>query len=222
MTNSKDESVSYESAEAKAEEKPKEDASNEVKIEKEPADKQPNKKSLQERLEAEKAKAKDNYDRLLRVTAEFDNYRKRMDREMTHFRQYANESLIKEVLPIVDNLERALSMEYDQNENAFQAMRTGVQMTLKGLQDTLKKFGVVPVEALEKPFDPNFHQAISPEESEEYPEDIVLRELQKGYVLNGRLLRPAMVVVSKKPGEKPEASTSPKAEKQVEQDIPIQ
>lgn len=163
--------------------------------------------SLEEQLSAADARAEENYDRLLRVTAEFENYKKRMEREMNDFRKFANESLIKDILPIVDNLERALEIPYENNESAFNGMREGVQMTLKGLQESLEKFGVVSIDSLDKPFDPNFHQAVMQEESEGHPENTVSKELQKGYVMSDRLLRPAMVVVSKKPGSKPDVES---------------
>ncbi len=160
--------------------------------------------SLEEQFRAAEARAEENYDRLLRVTAEFENYQKRMEREMNDFRKFANESLIKDILPIVDNLERALEIPYENNESAFNGMREGVQMTLKGLQESLEKFGVVSIDSLDKPFDPNFHQAVMQEESEGHPDNTVSKELQKGYVMRERLLRPAMVVVSKKPASKPD------------------
>ncbi len=154
---------------------------------------------LEDELETAKAKARENYDRLLRVTAEFENYKKRSRREMDDFRRFANESLIKDILPIVDNLERALSVEQTGTESAAESLKEGVRMTLEGLTDTLKRFGVTPVESEGKPFDPNVHQAVSQEETEQYPDDTVSKELQKGYMLHSRLLRPAMVIVSKKP-----------------------
>ncbi len=160
--------------------------------------------SLEEQFRAAEARAEENYDRLLRVTAEFENYQKRMEREMNDFRKFANESLIKDILPIVDNLERALEIPYENNESAFNGMREGVQMTLKGLQESLEKFGVVSIDSLDKPFDPNFHQAVMQEESEGHPDNTVSKELQKGYIIRERLLRPAMVVVSKKPDAKPD------------------
>ncbi len=177
--------------------------------------------SLEERLQAAEARAEENYDRVLRITAEFENYKKRMEREMNDFRKFANESVIRDVLPIVDNLERALEIPYGNNENAFNGMREGVQMTLKDLLNSLEKFGVVPIGLLNKPFDPNFHQAVMQQESEEHPEHTVLQELQKGYMMKDRLVRPAMVVVSKKPGSKPEVkSQSPEDENKI--DVTIQ
>jgi len=158
----------------------------------------PKKERLRDRLKATEAKVEENYERVLRVTADFENYKKRVEREMNDFRKFANESLVKEILPIVDNLERALGTGHGSNGDALEALRQGVEMTLKGLTDGLKKFGVVPVDALEKPFDPNLHQAVSQEETDRFPENTVCQELQRGYMLNDRLLRPAMVVVSKR------------------------
>ncbi|MEE9566808.1 MAG: nucleotide exchange factor GrpE [Desulfobacteria bacterium] len=161
--------------------------------------------SVEERLKASEAKAEENRDRLLRVTAEFENYKKRAERDINDFRKFANESLIKEILPIVDNLERALEISDGDDEKTSDSMREGVEMTLEGLLNTLKKYGVVPIESLEKPFDPNFHQAVMQEESDKHPDNTVSQELQKGYMMQDRLLRPAMVVVSKKPASKPDA-----------------
>ena len=177
--------------------------------------------SIEERLKAADTKAEEYYDRLLRVTAEFENYKKRMEREMNDFRKFANESLIKDILPIVDNLERALEIPYGNNESSFKGIRDGVQMTLKGLMESLEKFGVVPIDSLDKPFDPNFHQAVMQEESEGHPDNTVSKEFQKGYMMNDRLLRPAMVVVSKKPDSKPDVESKSTEDKH-KVDIKIQ
>jgi molecular chaperone GrpE len=192
---------------AKKKQKPEEDRKETAQAEPSGKDQTPlseDEKGLEAQLEAAQAKAEENYDRLLRITAEFENYKKRSQREMDDFRKFANETLIKEILPIVDNLERALAIEHVGTEAAVEGLKDGVQMTLQGLTDTLKRFGVTPVESEGKPFDPNVHQAVSQEESKQLPDDTVSKELQKGYMLNDRLLRPSMVVVSKKPdaGEK--------------------
>jgi molecular chaperone GrpE len=161
--------------------------------------------SVEERLKAAETRAEENHERLLRVTAEFENYKKRAERDINDFRKFANESLIKDILPIVDNLERALELPEGENETTLDGMKEGVQMTLNGLLDSLKKYGVVPIESLGEPFDPNFHQAVMQEESDKHPENTVSRELQKGYMIQDRLLRPSMVVVSKKPAAKSDA-----------------
>jgi molecular chaperone GrpE len=158
-------------------------------------------------LEAAEKQAQEEHDRLLRVMAEFENYKKRMEREMNDYRKFANESLIKEILPIIDSLEKALEVSDDQNEKSLGGLREGVEMTLKGLLNGLEKFGVVPIESLEAPFDPNFHQAVMQDESADHADNTVVQELQKGYLIGDRLLRPAMVVVSKNPDSKPEVES---------------
>ncbi len=195
MTRSKTE-PSTETLQDEVAEKPDKDTSGKAK------EKVDQKESLEDRLKAAQEKAEANYESLLRVTADYENYKKRIEKEMNDVRKFANESLVKELLPIVDNLERALAIECGKNEDTFKGMREGVEMTCKELMECLQRFGVTPMNSLEKPFDPNFHHAVSQEESEEYPENIVLQELQKGYMLRDRLLRAPMVVVSKKPDSK--------------------
>lgn len=146
-------------------------------------------------LEAAKQEAKDNYDRFLRQTAEFENYKKRTARELSDFRKYANETIIRELLPVVDNLERAIeSSGGDEKSNS--CVVEGVEMTLKSILKVFDQFQVKQLESMGKPFDPVFHQAVMREGSETYPENTVIKELQKGYLLHERLIRPAMVVVS--------------------------
>ena len=133
-------------------------------------------------------------DRLLRTAAEFDNYRKRMDRERRDLAEYAAADVIKDLLPILDNFERALqapaTLETD-------AVRKGIELIHKQMLDLLKKRGVTPIEALGADFDPNFHQAVIHEASADHREGEVMQELQRGYLLGDRLLRPAMVKVAK-------------------------
>jgi len=146
-------------------------------------------------LETAKQEAKDNYDRFLRQTAEFENYKKRTAREMSDFRKYANETIIRELLPVVDNLERAIESSGG-DEKSDSCVVEGVEMTLKAILKVFDQFQVNQLESMGKPFDPVFHQAVMREESETYPENTVIKELQKGYLLHERLIRPAMVVVS--------------------------
>ena len=152
-------------------------------------------------LEAARLEAKEHYDRMLRTTAEFENYKKRAAREMDDFKKYANEALIRELLSVVDNLQRAI--DTSQNDNAGNGLAAvtsiveGVNLTLCEIIRILDKFHVKPIESLGKPFDPAFHQAIQQMASDEHPENTVINEFQKGYLIHGRLLRPAMVVVSK-------------------------
>ena len=150
---------------------------------------------IQEELETAKLEAKENYDRFLRVTAEFENYKKRSTREMDDFRKYANQSLIMEMLAVVDNLERALNSS-NGNNSIDKCMADGVNLTLKEILKIFEKFNVKAIESVGQPFDPNFHQAMMQEETDNYPEKTVITELQKGYMIHDRLLRPAMVVVA--------------------------
>ncbi|MEA3437615.1 MAG: nucleotide exchange factor GrpE [Thermodesulfobacteriota bacterium] len=152
-------------------------------------------KGIQAELENAKQEAKEAYDRFLRVSAEFENYKKRSTREMDDFRKYANQSLIKEMLAVVDNLERALNSSNGNSSND-KCMADGVNMTLKEILKVFEKFNVKPIESIGQPFDPTFHQAMMQEETDDYPENTVITELQKGYMIHERLLRPSMVVVA--------------------------
>ena len=160
--------------------------------------------TLREKLTAVQAESKTNYDQLLRVSAEFENYKKRTGRELDAFRKYATESLVKELLPVIDNLERAIESASD-NSEANACVIEGVQMTYQELLKILEKFNVSPIEAMDKPFDPTFHQAILQEETADKPGNVVIKEMQRGYMMHDRLLRPAMVVVSKAPSPNDDA-----------------
>ncbi|RLC26876.1 MAG: nucleotide exchange factor GrpE [Deltaproteobacteria bacterium] len=152
-------------------------------------------KEMETKIKSLEEEVKETYDRFLRVSAEFENYKKRSAREMSEFKKFANESLIKELLLVVDNMERAISSSKDEG-NSNNALVEGIDMTLKELLKIFEKFGVKQVKSLEKPFDPNFHQAVMRQENDEHPHNTVINELQKGYLINKRLLRPATVVVS--------------------------
>ena len=152
--------------------------------------------ALEKEAESAKQEAQENYDKYLRVFAEFDNYKKRSTREMNDFRKYANEALLRDMLTVVDNLERAINSSNDHAEDTSSIVE-GVRMTLGGILDLIEKHHVAPIESEGKPFDPQFHQAFQQEESEDHPSNTVLKEFQKGYLLHDRLLRPSMVVVSK-------------------------
>lgn len=133
-------------------------------------------------------------DRLLRTAAEFDNYRKRMDRERRDLAEYAAADVIKDLLPILDNFERALQAPATPETDA---VRKGIELIHKQMLDLLKKRGVTPIEARGADFDPNFHQAVIHETSADHRDGEVMQELQRGYLLGDRLLRPAMVKVAK-------------------------
>ena len=159
-------------------------------------------KEMEAKLESVEQESKENHDRFLRVSAEFENYKKRAAREMGDFRKFANESFVKAMLPVVDNLDRAIESSCN-DKNSNTSVVEGVNMTLVEILKVFEQFGVKPFESLGKTFDPGFHQAVMQEEKEDYPDNTVLNEMQKGYMIHDRLLRPAMVVVSKKK-EKPE------------------
>lgn len=135
------------------------------------------------------------YDRLLRKTAEFDNYRKRTDRERQQLAEAASADLIKDLLPLVDDLERALKS--DAGGEATDAIRRGVELIHKQLLETLRKRGVTPVDALGADFDPHFHMAVAYDPAEGRRDGEVIEEFTRGYMLGDRLLRPAMVKVAK-------------------------
>ncbi len=133
-------------------------------------------------------------DKLLRMAAEQDNFKKRMQREREIALKYAEETILKEILPSLDNLERAVDQCKCSPDAA--ALLNGVEMTCKGLLNTLERFGVKPL-AGEGYFDPNFHEAVATEASVDVPENQILQEYQKGYMFKDRLIRAAKVVVSK-------------------------
>jgi molecular chaperone GrpE len=166
---------------------------------------------LQKKLDEALAESQQHYDRLLRVSAEFDNYKKRALREADEFRKFANESLIKDLLHVVDNLERAIDSASESGD-ANACVVEGVGMTRDEILKTFSKYGVSPVEAVGKPFDPAYHQAIMQEETDEHPENTVVSEMQKGYLLHDRLIRPAMVVVSKAGSSANEGSSNTKTD----------
>ena len=150
--------------------------------------------------EAQEAIAEYN-ERIVRLTADFDNFRKRAQREKDEARQFANQGLLEKLLPVLDNFEMALTAVKD----ADPSVRDGVQMILDQLLGVLKESGVEPVDAMGQPFDPNLHEALSQEETTEVEEGTVVQQVQRGYKLNDRLVRPARVVVAKAPGAAEEA-----------------
>ena len=142
-----------------------------------------------------KASSDRNFDLYVRCQAEMENMKKRFQRDKEEWVKFANESLIKELLPVMDNLEKAIS--HSRDEGSLDALREGVELTLKGLRDTLDRAGLKEVKAMGEVFDPNFHEAVCQLEDACAKSGTVLQEFQKGYLLNQRLIRPAMVAVSK-------------------------
>ena len=144
-------------------------------------------------LKAELEKARED---VLRAHADAQNTKRRAEQEVEKARKFALERFCSELLPVVDNLERALESAAGE-EAAIKPIAEGVELTLKGLLDTLRKFNIETLDPAGEPFDPNLHQAMSMVENDDVEPNSVLAVMQKGYTLNGRLLRPAMVMVSK-------------------------
>lgn len=139
--------------------------------------------------------ARDIEDRMFRLAAEFENYKKRMQRERETMMKYAEENILKELLPSLDNLERAI--EQGRNADDAAVLLEGVEMTYKGLMTALEKVGLKPLSGVGEQFDPNFHEALAMEPSDDVPANVILQEYQKGYMFKDRLIRAAKVVVSK-------------------------
>ena len=139
------------------------------------------------------------FDRLARQQAEFDNYRKRASREQQEFRQYAVSDALKQFLPVLDSFDRALAVA--SNDGGDEKLRAGVELVRKQMLDTLARLGVTPIEAEGALFDPQFHEAIEMVDTHDAKDNHVISELQRGYRLKDRLLRPAMVRVARNPGK---------------------
>ncbi|MFH0732545.1 MAG: nucleotide exchange factor GrpE [Candidatus Omnitrophota bacterium] len=143
-------------------------------------------------------KEKEDYqDKYLRLLAEFDNVRKRMEKDKQDFVKFANESIILELLNVLDDLERAVELAETRHQDLSVFLK-GIEMVMAHLYEMLKENGVRPIEAKDKPFDPHFHEALMEIKNEKVPEHTVLEELQKGYLLNDKVIRTAKVKVSKK------------------------
>jgi molecular chaperone GrpE len=154
-------------------------------------------RELQEALAAKEAEALANWDKFVRERADLENYRKRVQKEKEELLKYGNESLILEILPVIDNMERALAHA---TEEPHVAVVEGIRLTHAMLLSALKKFGVTPIETTPGSlFDPAFHQAMHQVESMDLPSNTVVEELQKGYLINDRLLRAALVSVAVPP-----------------------
>lgn len=151
--------------------------------------------SLRQQLEAKELEAKNNYERLLRQAAELENFKKRSTREREDAIRFANESLVKDLLPVVDNLERAVA--HASGGGNGKPLVEGVEMVLRGLLDILAKHGVSLISAQGQPFDPTKHEAMSQVESDDHEPNSVVEELHRGYMLRDRLLRAALVSVAK-------------------------
>ena len=157
--------------------------------------------TLEEKLRNELTQALEEtkiyQEQYLRTLADMENLRKRTQREKEELAKFANENILREILSVIDNLERAVE-HAEQAENDT-GLLEGIQMTLTQFNQVLNQFGVKPVEAVGRPFDPAFHQAMGQLESDEYPANTIVQQIQKGYQLNERLLRPAFVMLAKVP-----------------------
>ncbi len=174
---------------------------------------------LRDELDTARAQAREMHERYLRSAADLDNFRKRAIKETEENRKFANEELIKALIPTVDNLERALA--HSEGNSDLDALLEGIRMVHKQFMDTLVKFGVEQIVSLGKPFDPNFHQALMQVKTNDAPPNTVVSEVTKGYLLNGRLIRPSMVGVSVREGRHP-AEKSPWGDEELRegQDVP--
>jgi molecular chaperone GrpE len=152
-------------------------------------------------LKEQAAKAKQHYEQLLRVTADLENYKKRAARERQEAIKFANESLLEKIIPILDNFEMALAAASAPN-TSVPSLQAGVNMIHQQLKTAIANAGLEEIDATGKTFDPNLHEAISQQETAEAPEGQVVQQMRKGYKLRDRLLRPASVVVAKKPAGK--------------------
>ncbi|MDD5167123.1 MAG: nucleotide exchange factor GrpE [Candidatus Omnitrophica bacterium] len=151
-------------------------------------------------LKEDADKLKGEQDKCLRLQAEFENTRKRLEREKQDFVRFANEGIIVELLNVLDDLERTVELAESKHQD-MPAFLKGVEMILSHLYDMLKEYGVKPIEAEGKIFDPHYHEALMQIENKDLAEHTVVEELQKGYLLNDRVIRTSKVKVSKKSGE---------------------
>jgi molecular chaperone GrpE len=154
-----------------------------------------------EELKSRATKADEYWDRLLRTTADFDNFKKRAARERQDSIKFANESLLQRLIPVLDNFEMAQAATQTGSGDSLKSLQDGIAMIYQQLRGVLTEAGLEEVDAAGKPFDPNFHEAVSQQESAGVPEGQVLQQLRKGYKLRERLLRPATVIVAKKPSD---------------------
>ena len=157
---------------------------------------------LQEQIRLKDEEIANQKDTFLREKAELENFKKRLAKEKDDFVQFANERLLQELIQIEDNLERALEVP----NATLESLKEGVEMIQKQFSTFLKNQKVEPIEAIGKPFDPALHEVLNQQESEEHEENTVIEQYSRGYTLNGRILRPTKVVISKKPDEKKEDS----------------
>ena len=158
---------------------------------------------LEEKLKKAEEKASQNWDEVLRARADLDNTRKRLERDVENAHKYAVEKFMQELLPVIDSLEMGLAAANQQDAD-INKVKEGTELTLKMFADCVNKFGIQSIDPKGEKFNPEFHQAMSIQETPDHKPDTVMAVMQKGYLLNGRLVRPAMVVVSKAASESEE------------------
>ena len=151
--------------------------------------------ALKSELEKSQQESQKNYDLYLRSLAELENFKKRTARDKEEYSKFALLPLIQKLLPVVDDLERALAQF--NNSKDLEGLSKGVEIIARSLQEIIKNEGVEPIEALGQDFDPQYHQPLIVEESDEHPENTIIEEFQTGYILHGRVIRPSLVKVSK-------------------------
>lgn len=176
---------------------PSEGLDSEISSELEKIEKEDELELVKEQLALKEQEAQSYYDRLLRLQAEFENFRKRMIREKAEFTKYAQAEFLKDLLPVLDNLERAL-VSAEQLKD-FEGFSKGVEMIFKQFCEIIRKAGLTDIEALNQPFDPTIHEAVARVESSEVENNTVVEVLQKGYYLHDKVLRPAKVKVAIQP-----------------------
>ncbi len=152
-----------------------------------------------EDLKVKAAKADEHWERLLRLTADFENFKKRSARDRQDAIKFANESLLEKLIPVLDNFDMALMAANQPQASTVESLKTGVEMIYNQMRSAVTESGLEEINAANKPFDPNWHEAVSQLESDLVPEGTVIQQLRKGYKLRERLVRPATVVVAKKP-----------------------
>ncbi|MCC7202631.1 MAG: nucleotide exchange factor GrpE [Nitrospirae bacterium] len=154
--------------------------------------------SIREALEKKEAECRDLQDKYVRALAEMDNFRKRMNREMTDSVKYANEKILGDLLVVIDNMERAIT--HSREKKDFDSLIDGLELTMKEFKGVFEKNGVQSIESVGQAFDPSKHHAVSMAESDKHEDNIIVEEFRKGYLLNDRVLRHSLVSVARKKG----------------------
>jgi len=162
---------------------------------------------LKRELDEQRQLAQNHYEKFLRAYAELENYKKRVEKERVDSLKYANEGLIRDLLPFIDNLQRALEHTASEKNNNPKGLIEGLDLTLKDLMRVLEKYGLEPIESVGRPFNPNLHEAMMQVEGEGHEPHTIVEEFQRGYLIKDRLLRPARVSVAMKPESREEEKT---------------